>query len=278
MSANLTVDIGVGKDTLSPGLSKVEMGFAKLKASAEGNAKGIRQLDNTFQNAIQSFTGLTGATGQLAGALIEFIPGGLVVGAVLGGVALMIAHFKKLEEAQKNAKTATEDLYLKLLEAQGKNIEANTIRAANAQKKYTTAKEESVKGLVKYNEAVQQYGDNENDIIKQLALKKAKFTYDALKETETQSLQWPRVNVVIDGFGLDASTIPDELKVAVYEAVKTVIDGDSKQDPIDRQVVSESVDVISITYKDTAGQQRQTPALTRALRKLVQSSNTVMRA
>ena len=104
------------------------------------------------------------------------------------------------------------------------------------------------------------------------------LSFIGFKETETQSLQWPRVNVVIDGFGLDASTIPDELKVAVYEAVKTVIDGDSKQDPIDRQVVSESVDVISITYKDTAGQQRQTPALTRALRKLVQSPNTVMRA
>ena len=104
------------------------------------------------------------------------------------------------------------------------------------------------------------------------------LSFIGFKETETQALQWPRVNVVIDGFGLDASTIPDELKVAVYEAVKTVIDGDSKQDPIDRQVVSESVDVISITYKDTAGQQRQTPELTRALRKLVQSPNTVMRA
>ena len=186
MAPKVEVEIG-GKDTLSPVLSKAEMGFARLKAGVEGNSKGIRQLDNTFQNAIQSFTGLTGATGQLAGALIEFIPGGLVVGAVLGGIALMIAHFKKLEEAQKNAKTATEELYLKLLEAQGKNIEANTIRAVNAEKEYRKAKQESADGLLKYNKAVQKYGENEKDIVKQLVLKNAKFTYDALKEKEQQA-------------------------------------------------------------------------------------------
>ncbi len=49
------------------------------------------------------------------------------------------------------------------------------------------------------------------------------LSFIGFKETETQSLQWPRVNVVIDGFGLDASTIPDELKVAVYEAVKQLL-------------------------------------------------------
>jgi hypothetical protein len=104
------------------------------------------------------------------------------------------------------------------------------------------------------------------------------LSFIGFKETSTQSLQWPRVNVVIDGFALNPFTLPVDLKVATYEAVKTVIDGDSKQDPIDRQVISESVDTISITYKDTASQNRQTPALTRALRKLVQSPNTVMRA
>jgi hypothetical protein len=98
------------------------------------------------------------------------------------------------------------------------------------------------------------------------------------KETETQSLQWPRVNVVIDGFGLDASTIPAELKVSVYEATKVEIDGDSKIAPVDRQVISETVDSISITYKDNAGTQRNTPALTSALRKLVQAPTAVLRA
>lgn len=103
------------------------------------------------------------------------------------------------------------------------------------------------------------------------------LSFIGFRETETQSLQWPRVNVVIDGFSLDASTIPVELKNAVYETVKAIIDGDNKQDPIDRQVISETVDSISITYKDNAGMQRSTPAITSALRKLVQSPTAVIR-
>lgn len=104
------------------------------------------------------------------------------------------------------------------------------------------------------------------------------LNFVGFKETETQSLQWPRVNVVIDGFGLDASTIPAELKVSVYEATKVEIDGDSKIAPVDRQVISETVDSISITYKDNSGTQRNTPALTSALRKLVQAPTAVLRA
>lgn len=104
------------------------------------------------------------------------------------------------------------------------------------------------------------------------------LAFVGFKETETQPLQWPRVNVVIDGFGLDASTIPVELKRAVYEATKIEIDGDSKLAPVDRQVTSEKVDTISITYKDNAPMQRATPALTAALRKLVQSPMAVIRA
>ena len=123
MASKVEVEI-TGKDTLSPALSKVEMGFAKLKTGAEGNAKGIRQLDNTFQDAMKSSLGLTGATGQLAGALIEFIPGGLVVGAVIGGIAMMVTHFNKLEEAQKKAQDANAELGIQLLKMQGNDVAA----------------------------------------------------------------------------------------------------------------------------------------------------------
>ena len=104
------------------------------------------------------------------------------------------------------------------------------------------------------------------------------LAFVGFKETQDQALQWPRVNVVIDGFGLAASTIPTELKSAVYEATKLEIDGDSKIAPVDRQVTSETVDAISITYKDNAPMQRSTPALTSALRKLVQAPMAVIRA
>jgi hypothetical protein len=104
------------------------------------------------------------------------------------------------------------------------------------------------------------------------------LSFIGFKETQTQPLQWPRVNVVIDGFGLEASTIPGQLKTAVYEATKVEIDGDSKLAAVDRQVTRETVDSISVTYKDNAAMQRATPALTSALRKLVQSPMAVMRA
>jgi len=99
-----------------------------------------------------------------------------------------------------------------------------------------------------------------------------------VKETRDQALQWPRVDVVIDGYALDVGDIPKELKNAVYELVKAIIDGDNKLNPVERQVTKEKVDSLEVTYKSNAGMQRHTPAVTRALRKLIRSPMEVARA
>lgn len=106
-------------------------------------------------------------------------------------------------------------------------------------------------------------------------------SFVGFKLTSTQALQWPRSGVVIDGFAVGSTDIPNELKLAVYEATKAEIDGDSKLAATDRQVVSETVGEISVTYKDSSSMKRATPALTAALRKIVGTGggyNVVSRA
>jgi hypothetical protein len=97
------------------------------------------------------------------------------------------------------------------------------------------------------------------------------------KHEETQALQWPRDYVFIDGYSVESNEIPKELKIAVYEAVKIEIDGDSKLTASERETVSEKIGDISVTYKSGSGMKRNTPALTNALRKLIRPIGEVNR-
>ena len=104
------------------------------------------------------------------------------------------------------------------------------------------------------------------------------LSFKGVKHTEDQPLQFPRDDLYIDGYAVDSDEIPKEVKVAIYELIKIEIDGDSKLSPSEREVTSEQIDSITITYKDNAGMKRSTPALDRALRKLVQPTTMVSRA
>jgi len=98
------------------------------------------------------------------------------------------------------------------------------------------------------------------------------------KSIETQALQWPRDYVFIDGYSIESDQIPKEVKIAVYEATKIEIDGDSKMTATERETLSEQIGDISVTYASSAGMKRQTPALTKALRKLTHPEGYVSRA
>lgn len=97
------------------------------------------------------------------------------------------------------------------------------------------------------------------------------------KHEETQALQWPRDYVFIDGYSVESDQIPNEVKVAVYEAIKLEVDGDSKMTASERETVSETIGDISVTYRSTAGMRRQTPAMSKALRKIIRNQNGVGR-
>lgn len=102
--------------------------------------------------------------------------------------------------------------------------------------------------------------------------------FRGLKSDENQTMQWPRDQVLIDGYAVESNEIPKEVKLSIYELIKIEIDGDSKMAPSEREVTSEQIDSIKITYKDNAGMKRSTPALERSLRKLVLPASEVTRA
>jgi len=98
------------------------------------------------------------------------------------------------------------------------------------------------------------------------------------KSDENQALQWPRDQVVIDGYYIDSDEMPNELKVAVYESIKAELDGDSRMTASDRRTISEKVGELQVTYANNADVKRSIPAVTKALRKLIRPMAMVSRA
>lgn len=99
-----------------------------------------------------------------------------------------------------------------------------------------------------------------------------------LKSDENQALQWPRDQVYIDGYAVESDEIPVQVKNALYELIKIEFDGDSHMDAQDRQVTSEKIGDIQVTYKSNAGMRKRTPAFQHKIRKLVHSPNLVSRS
>jgi len=64
----------------------------------------------------------------------------------------------------------------------------------------------------------------------------------------------------------------------LYEAIKADIDGNSKMLTTERETVSEKIGDISVTYASNSSMQKQTPSLTKALRKLLHPMSSVSRA
>ena len=94
---------------------------------------------------------------------------------------------------------------------------------------------------------------------------------------DDQAMQWPRHNVVIDGFGIDSDEIPKEVKKSIYEIAYSFEQGYGINDPVSRETQSEKIGEITITYKNSSASKVLLPAATQALRKIVKSSNTVVR-
>ena len=94
------------------------------------------------------------------------------------------------------------------------------------------------------------------------------------KLTKDQSLQWPRADVTIDGFGYQSDELPSELKVAQMEVA---IAADQEAGPfavISRETKREKFDVFETEYADSAASRPIAPALARSLRKLVAGGAT----
>lgn len=91
------------------------------------------------------------------------------------------------------------------------------------------------------------------------------------KGTDAQALQWPRLNVVIDGYYVDSDAIPKLLIDAQCEIAISIDGGTNPLTTIDRETKSEKVGDIEVTYMDSAASQSYLTAAETKLAKLVKS-------
>lgn len=99
------------------------------------------------------------------------------------------------------------------------------------------------------------------------------LSYKGTKQTRNQPLEWPRYNVFIDGYYVQTSFIPQQLKNGEME---TAIAIDQSEDPLatsPRQTVREKVDVIEVEYSQGAAALPYNKRITNALWKLLTNGN-----
>lgn len=104
-----------------------------------------------------------------------------------------------------------------------------------------------------------------------------RLIFIGFKANENQPLQWPRTEALIDGYYADATEIPPQVKIAVYEAVVVEAAGDSELETQDRRTIREKVGDIEVQYAENSSNRKITPALQYALNKLVTPAFQVMR-
>lgn len=92
------------------------------------------------------------------------------------------------------------------------------------------------------------------------------------KVLSDQALQWPRMNVVLDGYYIDSDGIPQLLKDAQMETVIAIDAGNNPLNTVARATKSTKVGSIEVEYMDGASDSVKTPAINNKLRKLVKSS------
>lgn len=89
------------------------------------------------------------------------------------------------------------------------------------------------------------------------------------KYSKAQRNQWPRTDVVIDGFSYDDNEIPQILIDLQCEVAISIEDGNNPLAPVQRAIKSESVGPISTEYMDGASDQVMTPSIYAMANKLI---------
>lgn len=76
--------------------------------------------------------------------------------------------------------------------------------------------------------------------------------FKGLKKTSTQPLQWPRTDVIIDGYFNDVDVIPTELKNGLMQAAVAIDAGNNPLQNQPRKTVREKVGDLEVQYSDSA--------------------------
>ena len=93
--------------------------------------------------------------------------------------------------------------------------------------------------------------------------------FKGFKYTESQALQWPRGDVYIDGYVVDADEIPQLLKDALCEAALAIDGGNNPLANVERSTKKEKVGPIEVEYMDQASSSVYLRGLESKLRKLL---------
>ncbi len=76
--------------------------------------------------------------------------------------------------------------------------------------------------------------------------------FKGVKRTRNQPLQWPRVDVYIDGYYVDSDTIPTNLKNGQMQVALSIDAGMSPQQTIGRKTIKEKVGDLEIDYASSS--------------------------
>lgn len=76
--------------------------------------------------------------------------------------------------------------------------------------------------------------------------------YKGFKLTRDQYLQWPRSYVVVDGWGIDSDTIPQELKNGLMQCAIAIDQGNNPLQDAPRSTKREKVGELEVEYMDNA--------------------------
>lgn len=98
-----------------------------------------------------------------------------------------------------------------------------------------------------------------------------------VKYSLDQALQWPRVNVVIDSYLQDITTIPTQLKNGLMETALAIDAGNEPLSNLEREQQSVKVGDISVTYSSGANATTVVRKISNALAKVVKGSMKVDR-
>lgn len=104
------------------------------------------------------------------------------------------------------------------------------------------------------------------------------LNFIGIKANKSQPLQWPRYDVVIDGYDIDSDEIPSLVKSALYEITYAEESSNSELQTIERTTRREKIGDIEVEYKNNSASRTISPAITHALKKLVYPASRVFRA
>lgn len=111
-------------------------------------------------------------------------------------------------------------------------------------------------------------GDEEELLIKAMDYLES-LSFIGLKSTRDQSLQWPRVDVVIDGYYQDVNSIPHELKNGQMAVAIAIDEGNSPLSDLERKTVYERVGELEVEYSAGSSNSTIVRTISAALGKLV---------